>query len=319
MTSDARYAELPVACDVDKELRRVGVEVEFSDITEKIVLEILQRHFGGTLSVTSLAGSLEDTALGTLKVELDTALTKFADGGLVERSLDQSRKIVPVEIVTDPLRAADLSKLDPVWSDLRKAGARGSRDGVLLGFGVHLNVAVVAPDHAHTLNTIRAYALLEDFLRAVHGIDATRRLLPFVSPWPSSLVDAFEETRPRTLAEAMRLYFAHVSSRNHGLDLLPLFKEAEPDLFQHLGGVHDSVSARPAFHFRLPDSRIDEKGWSLAQAWDMWRRVETVAAAPACLEALSAAWTARTSNSRTAWAQIVADILDENSSEAELA
>ncbi len=50
------------------------------------------------------------------------------------------------------------------------------------------------------------------------------------------------------------------------------------------------VSARPAFHYRLPDCRLNMPGWTPAMAWNQWVRIERVAADPALLEELIREW-----------------------------
>ena len=40
----------------------------------------------------------------------------------------------------------------------------------------------------------------------------------------------------------------------------------------------ERVKARPTFHYRLPDCRVNEPGWSVADAWNRWVYVESLAA-----------------------------------------
>jgi hypothetical protein len=37
------------------------------------------------------------------------------------------------------------------------------------------------------------------------------------------------------------------------------------------------VSSRPAFHYRLPDCRLGDKKWSVADEWNRWWYVEAIA------------------------------------------
>lgn len=271
--------------------RRTGVEIEFAGLSEREVATLLQDALGGDLSDSgphevTVCGS----ALGDLRIELDTALRKIGSGQLLNDTLEVMRGLVPVEIITGPLTPDEVARLNGLLPDLRRAGAIGSRAGVLLGFGVHLNPEVTGLDDAHTLATIRAYALLEPWLRHREGLDMTRRALPFVDPWPRALIKALIATPPDTLEDAMALYARHVDSRNHGLDLLPLFKHAAPEGFAVQFEDSDSIGARPTFHFRLPESRIDEADWSLAQSWKLWRAVEALAYDPARLQKLCTSW-----------------------------
>jgi len=315
-TLDAdRFAPLPVVRNEAGDIRRIGVEVEFSGLSETRVAEILQETFGGDLDEDDPhCLTLKGSALGDLQVELDTALAKKADRKAGARVMDLLRGLVPVEVVTEPLLPEEVERFDTVIPELRAAGASGSRDGVFLGFGVHLNVEVVAPEARQTMRTIRAFGLLDPVLRAQSGIDVTRRVLPFVNAWPRALVDLLVRERPEHMGDLIDLVDPHVRSRNHALDLLPLFKWSVPKLFEASFSDDRATSARPAFHFRLPDSQINESGWSLQEPWEMWRLVEEVAASER-LEALEEAWVEHMDSralgrTDSAWVRIAVDILD---------
>jgi hypothetical protein len=289
------FPPLPLPETAEGTARRIGVEVELSGLDEARVAEVLAEALGGTVEQSgpclySLCGS----EIGDLSVELDTALRTKTDRPLVQEGLDLARAVIPVEVISAPIKPDALVRLDAALAALRAAGARGSGQGVFYGFGVHLNVEIVAPDHPATLAIPRAYALLEEHLRAEDRIDGTRRILPFVDRWPPALVDALAEARQGRLTELMPVYARNTTSRNHGLDLLPLFKHLDPERFEALfhGGSGGIVKARPTFHFRLPDSRIDEADWSLSRAWSDWHLVESLAADSALLEHLAKGWQA---------------------------
>lgn len=295
--------------------RRCGVEVEFSGLTETQTAELVQKQLGGEITDTDPHNIVVQTdRLGKIKVELDTALTKYRDLPMAENALDMARAIVPVEIVTDPLPLAQLPELEALCATLRAAGAKGSDDGPLSGFGVHLNPEVVSADDAMTPRSILAYALLEDHLRTASPIDTTRRIMPFVDPWPRALSDALVNAGPdATLQDQRAIYAAHINSRNFGLDLLPLLKSADPDGYARDFPEQSAIKPRPAFHFRLPDSRIDDPNWTLAQEWQRWLLVESVADSPPLLTALCEAWVGHRAEilaGRQTWAAIVADLLD---------
>lgn len=312
MRTDAAFPDLPMPETEAGKPRLTGVEIEFAGLDEVTTAEAIVESLGGTNSaVEAHSRTVTGTCIGDIGVELDTALRKVKGIPLLEEGLSLARGLVPVEIVTAPLSTGDVRRFSDFLHVLRNRGALGSRAGVLLGFGVHLNPEVVGPDHPHTLNTIIAYALLEHWLRQHEGVDGTRRVLPFVRAWPESFVLALIEERPSHMAEVMRLAAGHIDSRNHGLDLLPLFKAHDAELFEKLFPGDTLTSARPTFHFRLPDSRIDEPDWSLARPWALWHRVERVAATPTTLDALI---DAKSSATRTvtngAWIDAVGKILN---------
>ncbi|MFW2544634.1 amidoligase family protein [Primorskyibacter sp. 2E107] len=267
--------------------RKTGIEIEFSGLTEARCAEIVQRELGGEIETEGThTYRVKGSALGDVRVELDIFLRNKKGGRWLENGLDLARNVVPVEIITEPLTPEQIGALDALRAVLRDEGAAGSTQGVFLGFGVHLNPAL-SGDAAHDCATILAYGLLEDYLRERYPIDTTRRLLPFVDPWPRALVDRLAEVRSTDMSEIMEIYAGETTSRNHGLDLLPVFKDAAPDnfdkSFKHTDG---HVSGRPAFHVRLPDCRIDEESWSLKEAWNMWQTVERVAQNRALMDGL---------------------------------
>ncbi|SDX87418.1 amidoligase family protein [Citreimonas salinaria] len=291
--------------------RLCGVEIELAGLTEIEVAEIACHRLGGGFERSAPhVVVLHDSALGDLRVELDTALRKLGGGRLVQQGLDALRGLIPVEIVTDPLTPRALATLDALREDLRRAGALGSRHGALLGFGVHLNPAR-SGDDMRVVRVARAFGLAEDWLRTRRRIDITRRILPFVDPWPAPLTDDLVDAPPDTLAGLARLYARHTQSRNHGLDLLPLLRDAVPDAYEQAFPRARTIGGRPAYHFRLPDCRIDEPGWSLAEPWADWLAIERVADDSAMTDALCAAWREHrtTRESRDDWARQVGNIL----------
>ncbi|MFZ7093891.1 amidoligase family protein [Primorskyibacter sp. 2E233] len=295
--------------------RKAGIEIEFAGLTEEQTARIIADELGGEIREDgSHAYQVEDTALGTIKVELDIFLRKKQGGALLEGGLDLARSVVPVEIVSPPLTPEQIGQLDSLRDRLRREGALGSRDGMFLGFGVHLNPAL-SGNADHDCKVILAYGLLEDWLRKTDPIDPTRRLLPFVDAWPRALVDALVEARPSDLRQVMEIYAEHTQSRNHGLDLLPIFMDMDPDGFDRAFPDVGKTSGRPAFHFRLPDCRIDEADWSLRDSWEVWQKVENLAQDARMFDALCRDWQAERDqflNSRGRWADKVSERLEAN-------
>jgi hypothetical protein len=203
-----------------------------------------------------------------------------------------ARQVVPIEIVTEPLPQDALPKLERLCRALRLAGAEGSRRHVVHGHGLHLNVALADPERGGDLNRVaRAFALLEPWLRARDPLDLSRRVLPFTQPFPDAFVDAIAALDPGAAPLALfELIDTHIASRNHGLDLLPAYAFLAADRFADHRGATGAVSARPAYHYRMPESRLDEPAWSLSYEWRRWWLVERVAAEDALTRRLGTAW-----------------------------
>lgn len=272
--------------------RKAGVEIEFGGLTEAAAARIVTETLGGRVRErTAHELIVEGTDWGDVEVCLDTVWRDKAGGRLADLGLDLSRAVVPVEIVTPPLAPDQLPALDALRGALRAAGAQGSRDGLLLGFGLHLNPEVAAGTVEAILPVARAFALLEDWLRKADPIDPARRLLPFVDPWPRRLVDRLAgEAADWDLPALIDAYLAETPTRNRGLDLLPLFRHLDAPRVAAALDAADAVSARPTFHYRLPDCRIDEPGWRIAYDWNRWVMVERLAADARALDRLAGEW-----------------------------
>lgn len=278
---DARLPPLPDLPEGPGAPRRVGVELEFGALPPERAALIAGDVLGGGLTRLS-AGEwrLHDSALGTVKIYLDTALRPEGSDAAAEAGVALARQVVPIEIVTEPVAQADLARLDALVAALAAAGAEGSRAHMLHGFGLHLNIALADPESGRDMPRIaRAFALLEPWLRARDPLDMSRRVLPFTQPFPRAFGDALARLAPDAAPEALfDLIDAHLDSRNHGLDLLPAYAHLAPGRFARHAAAGGPVSARPAYHFRMPESRIDETGWSLGYDWRRWVLVERVAA-----------------------------------------
>ena len=266
--------------------RRVGVELEFAGIapadaarTVAAVLEATPRETG--------PGAWEvDGPGGTWEIYRDSALRKTERGRML---VDLAASVIPVEAVAPPLPLAELPRVEAAATALREAGASGTHDGALLGLGMHLNVEARSTEARDLVPVLRAYALIEDSLRAADPIDLARRALPFVDPFPSAFATAAAAGADWDFAAMADAYLDHNPTRNRGLDVLPILKLVDAARVEAALGSEIKIGARPAWHYRLPDCRIDEPDWSVAREWGRWLLVEEVADRPRLLEALAAA------------------------------
>ncbi|MFP7673847.1 amidoligase family protein [Marivita sp. S0852] len=313
MHAASGFAPLPYPDTQNGVPRKTGVEIELAGLDIEDICAIVKDTLGGEFEGTDpFLRKVVGTQIGDVTVELDTPARQDSDNEIVRRGLDAATGIVPLEIITDPLDMEGLERFNAFLPKLRKAGATGSRAGVLLGFGVHLNPEVVDPDDPHSLATIRAFGLLEDHLRHVEHLDLTRRALPFVAPWPAEFVTEMLEDKITGIEDVLKVTAKHIHSRNHGLDLLPLLKFACPETFA-ASFSKTKTAARPTFHFRMPDCRIDEPSWDLRQPWALWHLVEMVAANSALMRKLTQAWATRKTGflRMNDWAETSAEILSE--------
>src|SRR6056297_3645033 len=306
------FPPLPQPDDAKGRPRKIGVEIEFGGLDEAEVARLCAQELGGSVEqLDSHIWVVNDSAIGKIEVYLDTVLRSASKSKLRDLALDLGREVVPVEIVSAPLEIGGLCKLDGLRDSLRKAGALGSGAGIVFGFGVHLNVQIASYRDSDIVRPLLAYALIEDWMRSANPIDESRRLLPFTDPYPTDFVRDLIALRPDAPVSAvMQTYLDHNPTRNRGLDMLPIFADLAPD--RVAATVSGKVSARPTFHFRLPDCLIDDAGWSLVDEWQRWLVVERVAQGSALLEQLGRAWEQDhgvVTISRQSWARRCGDIL----------
>lgn len=298
MSADQQESSLlpPFKLNAQGEPRRVGVELELSGLELKQITEHITDVLGGrVLSKSPYEAHIQDTEVGTVRVEFDATLfrelkvRRFFDeldldilGDPEKESIEKvlatvAAWLVPYEIVFPPLPVAELGKLEKVRARLGVHG-QGTTSNVINAFGLHLNPEVPNTNVETVLNYLRAFLILYDELKQVHDIDVARSLSGFISPFEKRyqllvLNPKYKPTKDQFIDD----YLQANPSRNRPLDLLPLLAYMdETKVRQRL--PEEKISPRPAFHYRLPNSQIDERGWSISREWEAWLRVERLAA-----------------------------------------
>jgi hypothetical protein len=333
-----RYRLPPRLTDSSGQPRRAGFEFEFGNLPIVKTARALQEALGGKLEIkTPFEAVLHESLLGRLKIERDANILKsvryrgwleslgikFSPGSLandIEINIDNaSRGLIPCEVITDPIPFDQLEKLDTLIGTLNSLGAEGTQDSLIYAFGLHINPSL--PDSSSTTlrRYLQAFLLLYTWIIDSSEIDVTRRFLTkYIDPFPTDYMElvldnSYSPDDDRFIAD----YLRYNPTRNRALDLLPIMLERNRDLV--LAGIDEDerrlVRGRPAFHYRLPDCKINEAGWSAAGAWNRWVYVETLAADEALLGELIDAW--RESNSsfslapRATWAIRLTTILSQ--------
>lgn len=283
----------------DGRLRRVGVELEFGGMTCETAAEVVRGVFGGTVVRDHrYRFRVTNTALGDFRVELDsryahpetwtpseawrpvleTVLGRDWERDVSELSGDVAELVLPCEVTTAPIPLDRLGELEALPVRLREARAEGTADGWLYAFGLHLNPEAPSADGATALRYLRAFMVLDEWLRAETDINVKRRLLAFAEPYPERY--AALVTDPGYAPDTRALiddYLRHNPTRNRGLDLLPLLAMLD-EARVRLRLPHETIHKRPAFHYRLPDCRLRDHDWSIALEWNRWVAVERLAA-----------------------------------------
>ena len=124
-------------------------------------------------------------------------------------------------------------------------------------------------------------------------MDPARRVTPYVDLYPEAYMQVLLDGDEQGMDRIFDDYLAHNATRNRALDLLPLL--AAIDEGRVRSRIDDlRIKARPTFHYRLPNSHVEQPGWSLATPWRLWVVVERLADRREDLEALTTAFAEQT-------------------------
>jgi hypothetical protein len=290
------YRALPVPRRDDGNPRRVGFEIEFGGITLAHAARVLGEGLGvEPVEESAARWRFEPDRSEPFVLETDWAyLKEQAAAAEVDESgrawvdiLETAAELlVPAELVCPPIAVDELARLDPLVAGLREAGAVGTADSIVAAFGIHVNTEAPSLEASSIAGYVRAFALLQWWLVHVHEVDFARRVTPYVDLWPRAYLEVVLERDEPSMQTLFDDYLAHNATRNRSLDLLPLL--AEVDEARIRDAVPDPrIHARPAYHYRLPDCRIEDPDWSLAQPWSRWVVVEELAGRPDLVEKLA--------------------------------
>jgi hypothetical protein len=270
----------------------------------------VRRVFGGREVVESTyRRRVADTRYGEFVIEIDSTFLKqkqyekplrglgidFGRIGLesVERLLmGGAGNVVPFAVATPPIPFDEIGPLEELRRLLRAHDAEGTRVSLLYAFGFHINPEAPAIDPPTLLSYLRAFLLLYPWLRGQVQVDITRRLRPYVNPFPEEYAKLVLAADYSPLAKQLiDDYLRFNPSRNRPLDMLPVLACLdERHMHSILSRTEDAylVKPRPAFHYRMPNCLIDEPDWSVAAEWNRWVAVERLAGDPRRVARLAA-------------------------------
>jgi len=313
--------------------RTVGFELEFAGLELSKTAEIICNIFGGTIEEKNRYEFLiSETELGEFRVELDARiLQKIASDKLGEKlgiEIDESKiktsledvldkmakSVVPTEVVMPPIPIDSIGKLRELQQQLRTNKAEGTSTSLVHAFGMHINIECPDLETDTLLRYLQAFLLLYPWLLDELNIDFTRRISPFVDPFPSAYVGkvldpGYNPNQDELIAD----YLEYNATRNRPLDMMPIFALLDRErVDEALGG--EKNNPRPTFHYRLPNSRIDDPDWSFTQEWNYWCVVEKLADNAEMIEKLGKLYLLRKSKTlvpfKKEWAETVRILLD---------
>jgi hypothetical protein len=308
------FDQPPLLHNAEGRLRTVGVEMEFSGPSAFETAQALAHHLGGeVVEEDPHFFRVRRTSIGDLAIELDSRMMHPEKkdtllGGVVPRIAawigSAASVLIPCELVTGPIPLDRLHEVDGVIAILRDIGARGTQDAAFFAFGLHFNPETPAKDVDTIAAFLKAFVLLDAWLRRQAAPDPTREMLGFADPFPPDYVRRLvaPDYRP-DLARFIDDYLAANPTRNRDLDMLPLLLHLDEDRVR-AALPNEKIRGRPTFHYRLPDARVSDPGWSIAPDWNRWVAVERLAADQERLETLGLTYLAYEGEEKS-WADLV--------------
>jgi hypothetical protein len=289
------------------ELRRVGVELEFSDIDPEAIARSVQEVCGGDVRRKSMFEfEIADTDVGDFVIELDATLMKKA-GTIIEDgvlkplgdSLESlttdlistaAEQLVPWELVSPPVPLDKLDLIYDIVADLRANNAKGTKDQLRYAFGTHLNPELPGLDADTIVAFFKAYLCLYEWICREEKIDFSRKVTPYINHFEKDyVIKVVDPDYWPDLDNFIDDYLTDNPTRKRSLDLLPLFCHLDE---ARLRAVVDDprVKPRPTFHYRLPNCEIGNPDWNIDVPWGHWLEIEKLAFDREKLDAIGAAY-----------------------------
>ncbi len=296
-----KFKHPPVRYNETGALRKVGFELEYTNVSIDASAQLIQQLYGGTIRKENrFKQEVKDTRLGDFIVEFDLALlsekrykkvfetfhvhledVKIGNGTLedeVEETLSNLvGKVFPNEIACPPVACTQLEEIEKLREALYKLHAEGTQSFLTNAFGTHINIEAPSLDTGTLLTYLRAFLLLYPWLLEEGRTDLARKISPFIDPYPDAYTElVLNPSYKPNLEVFIQDYHTYNPDRNRPLDMYPILAFLKKDMLHQYTKL-GKVKARNAFHYRLPNSSIAQPDWSLAQEWNIWVRVEELA------------------------------------------
>ncbi|BCD60684.1 MULTISPECIES: amidoligase family protein [unclassified Nitratiruptor] len=275
----------PIVKTSDGNIRRAGFEIEYTGLKPVQTAHIIQKLFDGKIEVIDeYETRIKETKFGNFSIYLDSIYLRKTSSHYLFKDFDLfkeliyslSELVIPYEIVTPPIPFDKLRSMEELKESLRKNGALGTSASALYAFGMHINIETPSFEVVSILNILRSFVLLQDYIMQTIDVDLTRKLTWFIEPFDKEYIDLILDFAYNpSLEEFIQDYIFYNPTRNRALDLLPLLVYINPDIKKQL--PEQKLDPRPAFHYRLPNSKVDEPNWSIAFEFNQWSLVENVA------------------------------------------
>lgn len=296
-----QFKQPPELYNKEGKMRTVGFELEFADVDIEESVKIIRELYGGEIHKEHrFKQQVKNTSLGDFTVMIDLrllheksyqkVLNKFninlqdiqwGENNLeyeVESTMEQLiRKVIPYEITSPPIPLNNLEELDKLRKSLYEHHATGTKSFPTNAFAIHINPEIPAQDTETILRYMRAFFLLYPYIFKESKIDMARRVSSFISPFPAKYAEiVIKPSYKPELDTLIEDYHLYNPDRNRPLDMYPLFASVHKEKVDTYADI-GKVNARPTFHYRLPNSLINQADWSLADEWNGWVLIEQLA------------------------------------------
>jgi len=290
------YSLPPILSNQQSKFRTVGFELEYSGLDIQTSVDIIIEIFGGQLQKESdITYVIKNSKVGDFTVELDARiLKKMAQENYLEPfGIDQesdiinyvedlindvAQTVVPLEIIMPPVPIDQLDQLTPLIEKMRAQKAEDTNSSWINAFGLHINPEVPRVDIDVILPQFKSFLLLYEWLVEFIEVDLSRRLTPFIKPFPKKYVlKSVRKDYQPDMETFIRDYLNDNPTRNRPLDLVPLFIHIDQKLVKDFMDTTKS-NGRPTYHYRLPNSNLQNKQWNILHEWNAWVLIEKVAA-----------------------------------------
>ncbi len=275
----------PITTNPKGEERKAGFEIEYTGLRPKETASIIVKLFGGKVEeISEYEVVVKDTKYGKFSIYIDSVYLRSSTKEYIFKDMDflkefiytLSELVVPYEVVTPPIPFNLLEEVERLRLEMKKNGALGTSASILYAFGMHINIETFTFEAKELLDVLRAFVLMQDWIKEKIEVDLTRKLSWFIEPFDREFIDyILDKNYNPDLDRLIEDYIFYNPTRNRALDMLPLFVYLRPQVKEKL--PPQKISPRPAFHYRLPNSKIDEDDWSVAKEFNMWSLVEKAA------------------------------------------
>jgi hypothetical protein len=309
MNKAAGFKSPPKTLTPEGDERKVGFELEFTGVEMDEAAAILQSLYGGSVSkLSTYQFEVKESRFGTFKLELDAQILRDKKYEKLLRTMGVNvsgikniesiedlmktfaSSVVPFEIVTPPIPLSSMNQMNSLVDELRRRKVKGTGSSFVYAFGLHLNPEAADLSAESILNHLRAYVMLDPWIRRDGKINMSRKITPFINEYEEKYILHILDPGYAPSIETLIVdYFRFGNSRNRPLDLLPLFMHINKELTSSL--IEEKItSSRPTYHYRLPNCSLEDVNWTLAGEWNRWVLVEIMAADEKMLNRYSRAW-----------------------------